>query len=205
MRTVQVPDGPEGRVTSSGQDCAVTPDGKIAAGRIGGQFRPPEGGKPVAKHWIKWWEVDTGRELASIPCDDPGSFSYPFALARDGSTVVTGGSGAVRAWDRTAGKQTAAFDTRAQVEDVTISPAGNVAALISDDGVAMWDFGGGQAARTVLAKSTAFQPAKLEFSPDGKMLAVAGTRAMSGSWMPAAGRCCGLCRLPTGRNGTVAG
>jgi len=175
VRAVPLADDPEKQTASYGLVAAVTPDGNIAAAQVGGQYLPPAGGKLVRKHWLKWWEVDTGRELASIPCDDPRYFSYPFALAPDGSTVVTGGPGAVRAWDRATRKQTATFDTKDSIHDLTISPSEKVAALIaSDDGVVLWDFGAGQAPRTVLAKSAVFRPAKLRFSPDGKMLAVAG-------------------------------
>ena len=175
LRTVWPADEPQGRLFADVLAGAVTPDGKIAAARIGGYYLPREGGKPVPRYSVKWWEVDSGRELASIPCNDLNSVY--FALAHDGSTAVTAkrnGPGAVKVLDRATRKQTAAFDAKGYVWDLTILPSGKVAALITDDGVVLWDFASGHAPRVVLAKSTAFRPAKLEFSTDGKMLAVAG-------------------------------
>jgi beta-lactamase regulating signal transducer with metallopeptidase domain len=70
VRTVRPVDIAESRVFAHPLAGAITPDGKIAAAWIGGYHLPPGGGKPFPRSWIKWWEVQTGRELASIPCDD---------------------------------------------------------------------------------------------------------------------------------------
>ncbi len=164
--------------------CAVTPDGKFAAARIG---EMPPAGKSVAKYWIKWWEADTGHELASIACDDPGHAANAFALSRDGSMVVTSGPGGVRVWNRATQKQIAATDIAAlapggHVVGVAISPARKIAALLIDIGaarvgvydVALWEWGNAQAPHKVLANTVDFEPAGMWFTADGKMLAVSG-------------------------------
>ncbi len=177
VRTVRPADITETRVFAQPLAGAITPDGKIAAAWIGGYHLPPGGGKPFPRSWIKWWEVQTGRELASIPCDDTKSASY-LALASDGITAVTAREyppeTMVRVWDRLTKKQVAAFDAKGYVRDLAISPAGKTAAFLTDAGAILWEFGSGQPTRTVIPKSDAFRPAKLAFSPDGKTLVVAG-------------------------------
>jgi WD40 repeat protein/beta-lactamase regulating signal transducer with metallopeptidase domain len=184
-RTVWPADDRKGRVVSYPLAGAITPDGKIAAARIGGAYYPSVGGKPVEKYWIKWWAVDSGRELASIPYQDPKlSAELHLALAWDGKTAATAsqygiaagkaGPGNGRIWDQMAQKQTAAFDAKGYVWDLAISHSGKIAAFITDEDLMLWDIGSGQAPRTVIAKSVAFRPGKMAFSPDGKTLVVAG-------------------------------
>ena len=117
-------------------ECAITPDGKIAVTVPGSSGERYEGGEsPSSRFRLKWWETATGKELASaaIPDFEP-AVSHCVAITADGDTVATGeiyGHYAVRIWDRTTRKQTAVYWAKDGIEDVTLSRNGKTAAFVT--------------------------------------------------------------------------
>ena len=126
--------------------------------------------------WLKWWDVATGRQLASIRLDSMGC--HKLAIAPDGATVVTcEDDGVVAIWDRGGKKRTAVVEDKTSCEDVALSPDGKVVMLVTGTGnVVLWDAAFKEKPRTVLARSRDFLPCKATFSSDGKTLAVGGIK-----------------------------
>ena len=140
-------------------DGTITPDGRIAV-TLGGMFIPqPSGGGAAPQFWLKWWEVDSGKKLASISCDDCNSAIY-LAISRDGATVVAGDRnrpGMVRVWNGTAQRLTATYEAKDGIEDVAISPSGKALTFVTQrEGVRLWDFRSMQDPRTVFAPPRTF-------------------------------------------------
>jgi len=154
---------------------AITPDARIAVAHVG-RFVPNPGGNAFPQFQIRWWNVDTGAEIASLWCGD--CTNVRLAVSRDGVTVAGGEPnrlGMVRVWNRVALKETASYQTTEGVHDIAVSPDGmRVMFITQREGVWLWDFASGQGPRTILPRSNDFRPWKAAFSPDGMTLIVGG-------------------------------
>jgi WD40 repeat protein len=151
---------------------AITPGGETAVTRELSYRDPPNNGAEVR---LKWWDVNTGREQASIVQDfSPNTY---LTVARDGAAVVCHDLRTIGVWDRTNKKQTASYTIRSQsfIDDkLTLAPNGRSLLFVrGDEGLCAWDFASGQE-RTVLAWTKDFQPYLAAFSPDARTLAVGG-------------------------------
>jgi WD40 repeat protein/beta-lactamase regulating signal transducer with metallopeptidase domain len=146
---------------------SITTDGRIAA-------------FIMSRTALQWWDVDTAKELASIPLTDREKNDFDLALSADGATVITSGpnrNGAATVWDRSAKTRIATYSSNVGIRAASLAPDGKHAALVTNtDGVLGWDFAAGQTPRTILRRTKDFQPFAIQYSPDGKTLAVGGWR-----------------------------
>jgi WD40 repeat protein/beta-lactamase regulating signal transducer with metallopeptidase domain len=171
LRKVRLEDGLYSR------ECAITPDGRIAVTNLDSSRKPNEYGhaSPEGSR-LKWWDVATGKNLASVAIPYSVDSKDPvLAIAAHGDTAASDDHGVVRIWDRTTKKQTAVYEAQGSTESLSLSPNGRLVAFITQkQGVLLWDLASGQKPRAVLAPSKGFYPWKAAFSTDGKALAIAG-------------------------------
>ncbi len=145
--------------------CSITPNGRVAV------FL-------VSRFALRWWDVDAAKELASIQITDSDEDDFDLALSADGATVIAshpGRNGAATVWDRSAKKKAATYSSKGGIRAAALAPDGKHAALVTEtDGVLAWDFAAGQTPRTILRRSKEFRPFAIQYSPDGKIVAVGG-------------------------------
>ncbi len=116
------------------------------------------------------WDVETGRQLASL-AHDGGVVTVAFDAS--GRYVATGSKdGAARVWAAQQGGVIAEIRFESEVREIAFSPGGKLVAAISTGGrVALWDLNAKEAVRDWLAGIAGLG---LEFSLDGALLAAAG-------------------------------
>lgn len=140
---------------------AVSPDGRTVAAADWEGFR------------VLVWDAASGRLRGNLR----GHTDMPLSVAftPDGQTLVTGGRDAtVRVWDVASGRQRLLLRGHTRpVMGVAVSPEGSALASASADGtLRLWSLAGGQ-----LLWERSLEPLSLrhvQFSPDGRRLAVVG-------------------------------
>jgi WD40 repeat protein len=119
---------------------------------------------------VKAWDVQTRKELWSVPGDFGGIWGVAFAP--DGKTLAGAClDGTVRLWDPATGKEQAVLKGHTdRTIWVAYSPSGRTLASTSSDGtVRLWDTKTGKE-KAALKHGSALQ--RCSFSPDGTVLAV---------------------------------
>jgi len=130
---------------------------------------------PKSQNLVRWWNVQTGQETKRVKLAGGG---HSLAFSPDGAVLATrlGGSDpnsdtSVRLWDLTTEKEIAAIKGHGHyVARMAFSSDGNLLATMSPDKMAIWDRKTGKE----LASWTDFSGTPV-FSPDNKLLAVAGS------------------------------
>jgi WD40 repeat protein len=165
-------------------DVAFSPDGELVA--VGG------GGGESIPGTLRWYAVDTGRELGRIdfPVDSVSSVLF----SPDGR-LVTESAGLVQWWDLNTRQETARLrpDSPYQARWIAISPDGDMVATSGDDHSArLWDTATGrQVGGPMKNNDCRHTTTAVGFSPDGATLA--------------AGDGCGTMTLWDVRNGNRVG
>ena len=148
---------------------AFAPDGKTLLASNGGPF--------------VLWETASGRRLRLLPGMTSGATSAAFSP--DGKTLtLIGRGGALQVWDPATGKELRQFSAPAKdLALVTLSSDGKTAALLNSNQVLrLWDLTTDKELRRLTTPVNPqngqqnFSGRLLAISPDGKLVAAAGTR-----------------------------
>lgn len=135
---------------------AISPDGKYFA-------RSTPSGTTI-------YEVEGGRKLKVLK--DAGATRLKFS--RDSRYLATASGGELSLRDWSEGKALAVWHGKNRFSfDMDFSPDGTLLAARDDNSLRVWDTGN---QRAVLSIPLDFEMGPVAFSPDGKLLAVAGTR-----------------------------
>jgi WD40 repeat protein len=126
-------------------------------------------------------ETGEGRRLAASDVNDP---RYATAYCPARSLLAVGGEGSlIHIWDVTTGRERFTFDTKAgaATHRLALSPDGRWLAVRTGGrdearGVQLWDLSRGTLARRFAGEQEAIYG--LQFSPDGKILAVMGWKGI---------------------------
>jgi Tol biopolymer transport system component len=150
---------------------ALAPDGRtLAAG---------------GKDWVRLWDLATGETVGTWNTHSKPVDHIPMAFTPDGRTLCTWNHAerAVYLWDVTQGKEVRHFSyiddgpPRAFIEEpqVTISPDGRLAVFGNQWGtLRLFDTAAGKEVRRYLDFTGMGTYSAMSFSPDGRMLALAG-------------------------------
>ncbi len=123
------------------------------------------------KDWIRFWEVATGEEMASID-----HRATALAFSPDGRTLATGSSFGIQFWDLETGVQWAAVSTAEGtwgIRSLAFSPDGGTLAAgsWSDHSVQLWD--AETATKIATLEGHKDEVNTVSFSPDGRTVASA--------------------------------
>jgi WD40 repeat protein len=172
----------------------LTPTGKEAGWSWGIAFNPKDGNSLIVggHHGVDLWNVPAGTFRTY---DDPdGDFLVAVAYTPDGKTLAEGnGQGDIHLLDPATGhwlattfRESAVYQSQGtpnqeNLDQIAVSPAAKV--LVADDdlgNVYVWDLSGGSPVILTGAatKTTHSGDMKVAFSPDGKTLAIAGSRGV---------------------------
>jgi WD40 repeat protein len=135
---------------------------------------------------IRLWDLATGRDLTSGHRGAVG----PVAFSPDGKSMVSGSSDrTLRRWDVPTGRELYRFDSGplGWAHVAAFSPRGDLVAFSSykDDAIRLWDPATGKELRRLLDRRG---PLGITFSPDGRLLASAGSWGDIRLWDPATGK-----------------
>lgn len=117
--------------------------------------------------WI--WNIENGEQLAAFGTDDQ-NYTRVLEFSSDGRYIAAGHfDGTLRYWDVASGEPVHMFDFDWSVDDLTISPDGNVLAVPHRGQVHLYDLNTGTLLRTL---DLEWAVTKAQFSPKGDMLVV---------------------------------
>lgn len=123
-------------------------------------------------HTLRWWDAATGVELASR-----STAGVMFACDPQSGVIAVPAKGAgVEIWDLTTRTQERSIGDESTVYQLAIPPGGRLLATAGesdhDQTIRVWDVSTGESLASFGAKHNDI-PARLAFSPDGKLLASA--------------------------------
>jgi WD40 repeat protein len=118
---------------------------------------------------IRFWDIDTGKELTKLVNGSRRSRGATLAVARDGKTLATNGDNGIRIWDLATGKVSKEIAGFAP-ERLAFAPNGKIAASAAYRNLALWDMASGKEIRRVPVKNN-MSWSSFVFSPDSKTLA----------------------------------
>lgn len=151
---------------------------------------PPPGDRVVTWGWkggMQAWDVNTGEKVGAAAY----GIEFPDVVAADaaGSRAVTGGSaGKVCLWDLKEMRLVGHLEHSGSTRALAFSPDGFRIATGSIDGCArIWEAKTGQLRHTLEIGSGLEGVTEVRFSPNGKVLAVAGPSGDVTMWDPATG------------------
>ena len=151
---------------ASGHFLAFSPDGKTLA--------------VVVDDVVKFFNVDTGQELALILAQGP----HAIAFSPDGKTLATGGwGGNPMLWDVTSGEQIGVFGERMLgTELVLFSPDGTmlVSSVVHETSFTLWDVESRRMLGSFAGHADTIND--LAFSPDGRLLVTVSSDLMIKIW-----------------------
>jgi WD40 repeat protein len=171
---------------------AFSPDGKLLVGSV--QVFPGKGNRSTSRSWLKFWDAQSGKEVASFPAEEKSGFLWE-VFSPDGRTMAAaswrGERGKLFLFDVPRRKlvKTVVLGAEAGVGAPAFSPDGKWVAVatqaVSDDvrgdpdpelrlqpRIHLVDVAAGEVRETLVAPPGF--PASLCFSPDGKTLASSG-------------------------------
>ena len=145
---------------------AFSPDGKtVAAG--------------AEDHSIRLWDIETGRNIATLNGHKNGVFSVAFSP--NGKTLASGAlDDTVKVWDVLTGRNLHTFKHRERVFSVAFSPDGKVLAGGSWRGIKLWNLETGEDI-DIFKRSATDRAGSIAFSPDGATLASASVDRFGGT------------------------
>jgi eukaryotic-like serine/threonine-protein kinase len=162
---------PTARDRFSGQELALSPDGRFLA--AGGEWQgqgQPKGAAGPKDFSLHLWDAATGAALP--PLEGHTGRVAALAFSDDGRLLASASrDGTARTWDPAAGKQLQAFEWPDKKPPtggaVAFEPGGRRLVWAADGRVIFWDLATGAAALSYPADCRS-----LAFSPDGRKLAV---------------------------------
>ncbi len=146
------------------QQVAWTPDGKTLVS------------SDTEEATVRSWDLDSGKERTILRTGRADYSGAPFAIAGDGNTLVLGGTTTIALWDLTTGRQVSvvASGGKHAYHNVATAPNGRTVAAYCDDGsVKVWARDGDSWRQQPAIHGHGWHSA-LAFSPDAKVLGVAG-------------------------------
>lgn len=125
---------------------------------------------------IVWmWNIADGEELAAFEPDEP-DFLTAVEFTPDGERVIASDfSGKARVWEVDTGDLIYTFDVDSIVEDIAVSPEGDILAVSGGREIFLYDLTDGGEIEVISAASSA---KALDFSDDGNMFAYGGVDGM---------------------------
>lgn len=151
---------------------AFSPDGKTLA-TAGYKRARQENVNPYGI--LKVWSTEGWRELANLDAQRLTAFAVAFSP--DGQTLAAATNGGVEVWDLTARKLVARLTQTTLAFSVAFSRDGKTLAFVDGwgDSVVLWDLESHRELRVL--KGNDVPTGSVAFSPDGKILAMAGSAA----------------------------
>ncbi len=141
---------------------------------------------------VRFWDPATGRELAKVRrqprqpsgYDPQGPALFTTGSGRfsaDGAQLATFERNSLALWDVATGNQILPLSgSTGESPSIALHPEGRRVAVATYDGVVIWDL----AERKIVHKllEVVWDPGKIQYSPNGKYLAVAGVWHRMGLW-----------------------
>jgi WD40 repeat protein len=141
---------------------------------------------------IRLWELATAREVRRLS-GYAGGYVSSLAISPDGRTLAaTGGAGTILLWETAAGRQLHRMTGQARDAKLAFVPDERTMVSVGEDSqapasvVRLWDVASGRELRHWLTPQRSVK--SLAVSPDGRLLAVAGTEEALRLWEIATGK-----------------